>query len=201
MMRQSAVTRILLALVGIVLPGGGLLVLVGGLDLYRRRHLTPPDGWPLTTPHTVLLSTADRTRWTDEGWWWPVITAALAVIVLLTLWWLLSQLRRTRPGRMPVGGTPPTDGVELYDHALSDVIAADARQLPGVQQVKVQMTGRANHPKVRITLTLTPDSEPGPVLQALCHGPLGRARQSTGWTQLPTQARLQVTPHKPHRAE
>ncbi|MEV8533194.1 alkaline shock response membrane anchor protein AmaP [Streptomyces sp. NPDC051211] len=200
MLRQSAANRILLALAGLVLLGGGLLILAGGLDLYRRRHLTPPDGWPLTTPHTVLLSAADRTRWTDEGWWWPVVIAALAVIVLLALWWLLAQLRRTRPGHMPIG-TPPTDGVELRDHALSDAIAADARQLPGVQHARVQLAGRSNHPEARITLTLAPDSEPGPVLQALCDGPLERARQATGWTQLPTQARLQITRHKPHRAE
>ncbi|MFD3875653.1 alkaline shock response membrane anchor protein AmaP [Streptomyces sp. NPDC058623] len=200
MKRQSVINRILLASAGIVLVGGGLLVLASGLDLYRRWHLTPPDGWPLDTPHTVLLSTADRTHWTDQGWWWPVMIAALVVIVLLALWWLLEQLRRTRPGRMPIG-TPPTDRVELHDHALSDAIAADARQLPGVQQARVQMAGRANHPEVRITLTLTPDTEPGSVLQALCHGPMERAHQSTGWAQLPTQTRLQVTTHKPHRAE
>ncbi|MBT2511788.1 alkaline shock response membrane anchor protein AmaP [Streptomyces sp. ISL-98] len=201
MKRQSAANRILLALAGLVLLAGGILILAGGLDLYRRWHLTPPAGWPLTNPRSVLLSAGDRTRWTDEGWWWPVVIAVLAVIVLLALWGLLAQLRRTHPGRMPIGGTPPTEGVELRDHALSDVIAADARQLPGVHQVRVQMTGRAHHPQCRITLTLTPDSEPGPILQALCHGPLERARQSTGWAQLPTQARLQVTPHKPHRAE
>ncbi|MFD3580418.1 alkaline shock response membrane anchor protein AmaP [Streptomyces sp. NPDC058644] len=200
MKRQSVINRALLVLAGIVLLTGGLLALAGGLDLYRRRHLTPPDGWPLSTPHTVLLSTADRTRWTDQGWWWPVVIAALTVVVLLALWWLLKQLHRARPGRMPIG-TPPTDGVELHDHALSDAIAADARHLPGVQQAQVQMTGRANHPEVRITLTLTPDSEPAPVLQALCHGPLERAHQSTGRAQLPTQARLQATAHKPHRAE
>ncbi|MBT2452520.1 alkaline shock response membrane anchor protein AmaP [Streptomyces sp. ISL-43] len=201
MMRQSAANRILLALTGLVLLAGGILILAGALDLYRRWHLTPPDGWPLTTPHTVLLSAEDRTRWTDQGWWWPAAIAALAAIVLLALWWLLAQLRRTRPGRMPMGGTPPAEGVELRDHALSDVIAADARQLPGVRHARVHMTGQPNHPEVRITLTLIPDSEPATILQALRHGALERARQSTGWTQLPTQVRLQVAPHKPHRAE
>ncbi len=200
MKRQSVINRILLALAGIVLLTGGLLVLTGGLDLYRRWHLTPPNGWPLVTPHAVLLSAADRTRWTDQGWWWPVVIVALAVIVLLGLWWLLSQLRRTRPGRMSVG-TPPTDGVDLHDHALSDAIAADVRQLAGVRQARVQMAGRADHREVRITLTLSPGSDPGSVLQALCHGPLDRAHRSTGWAHLPTQVRLQVTAHKPHRAE
>ncbi|MFD7280460.1 alkaline shock response membrane anchor protein AmaP [Streptomyces sp. NPDC059862] len=201
MMRQSTVNRVLLALAGLVLLGGGLLVLVGGFDLYRRWHLSPPDGWPLATPHAVLLSAEDRTRWTDEAWWWPVVIATLVVIVLLALWWLSAQLRRTRPGRMPIGGTAPADGVELHDHALSDAIATEARRLPGVQRAKVRMVGRVRRPQARITLTLTPDSEPGPVLWALCHGPLERARQSTGWTQLPAQARLRIATHKPQRVE
>lgn len=200
MFRQSAANRILLALAGLVLLGGSLLILAGGLDLYRRRHLKPPEGWPLTTPHTVLLRTTDRTRWTDEGWWWPAVITALAVIVLLALWWLLAQLRRVRPGTIPIG-TPPTDGVELRPQALGDAITAETRQLPGVEHVRLQMVGRANHPDVHITLTLAPDSEPGPVLQALCHGPLERARQSIGWAQLPTHIGFRNTRHKPHRAE
>lgn len=200
MKTQSAVNRSLLALTGLILLGGGLLILAGGLDVYRRWDLTPPPGWPLATPHTVLLSTADRTRWTDHGWWWPAVIAALTLIVLLALWWLLSQLRAPHPGRMRVG-SPPADGVELRHDALSDALAADSRQLPGVQQARAQMTGPSTHPQARITLTLSPDSAPGPVLEALSQGPLERVRQSTGWNQLPTQVRLKTTPHKPHRAE
>ncbi|MER7982770.1 alkaline shock response membrane anchor protein AmaP [Streptomyces sp. NPDC095817] len=201
MNRQSVINRVLLGLAGLVLLGGGLLVLAGGFDIYNRWHLTPPAGWPLTSSHTVLLTTADRTRWSDEGWWWPVVIAALSVLVLLALWWLLSQLRAPRPGQTAIGGTHPADGVELNDRALSDALAADARQLPGVQEAHVRMTGRPSHPRSRINLTIAPDSQPGPILQALSEGPLTRARQATGWTQLPTQTRLQTRHRKPHRAE
>ncbi|MEU5021009.1 hypothetical protein AB0G60_26910 [Streptomyces angustmyceticus] len=41
-MREHAKTnRTLLALLGLVLLGGGLLVLADGADIYRRRHLEP----------------------------------------------------------------------------------------------------------------------------------------------------------------
>ncbi|MCZ4102223.1 MULTISPECIES: alkaline shock response membrane anchor protein AmaP [Streptomyces] len=193
--------RILVALSGLALLAGGGLIFVGGLDLYRRWHLTPPDGWPLITPQAVVFSASDRSRWTNEGWWWPAVIASLTVIVLLALWWLWAQLRGVHPGGMRVGGASPTEGVELRDHALADAIAADAHHLPGVHHAKVEMTGRAHHPKARIALTLSPDCEPGAVLQALSHGPLERARQSTGWGQLPTQVRLQITSHKPRRAD
>ncbi|MFD7260102.1 alkaline shock response membrane anchor protein AmaP [Streptomyces sp. NPDC059874] len=201
MKRKSATNRVLLALTGIVLLGTGLLILTGGFDLYRRWRMTPPDGWPLTSPRDVLLSAADRTRWTDEGWWWPVVIAGLAIVVLLALWWLLAQLRRTHPGHIPVGGPPAVDGVELRERALSDALAADARQQPGVHKARARMDGRPSRPEAHLDLTLTPGSGPGPVLQSLCDGPLERARQSTGRTRLPATAQLRIDPHKAHRAE
>ncbi|MEU9418113.1 alkaline shock response membrane anchor protein AmaP [Streptomyces sp. NPDC048272] len=199
MRRKSAVNRVLLALTGIVLLGTGILVLTGSFDLYRIWRMRPPEGWPLTDPRTALLTDSDRTRWTDQGWWWPTVIAVLAIVVLLALWWLLAQLRRTHPGRIPVG-EPPADGVELRERALSDALAADIQHLPGVHRARARMDGTSRHPEAHVDLTLTPDSEPGTVLQALCDGPLRRARQSAGRT-LPATGRLQVTPHKAHRAE
>ncbi|MET7745990.1 alkaline shock response membrane anchor protein AmaP [Streptomyces sp. NPDC005385] len=200
MNKQSLTNRILLALTGLVLSAGGLLVLFGSLDLYRHWHITPPDSWPVTTPHAVLLATADRTRWSGEGWWWPVLIAGLTVVVLLGLWWLISQLHRPRLRRTAIGGTPPAEGVELHGRALGDALAADAGQLPGVEQAKVHITGPPGHPQSRITLTLTPGSEPGTILQALSDGPLERTRLVTGWPLLPTRTTLQSHHRKPRRA-
>jgi hypothetical protein len=198
---RSALNRSLLGLAGLVLLGGGLLVLFAGLDLYRRRDLVPPDGWPLTTPADVLLGSADRARWSSQGWWWwPAVIAALAVVVLLALWWLLTQLNRRRPGALPVGGTPPREGVELRDRALSDAIAAEAGALPEVRHAAVRITGRPAHPRTRVGLTLTPHGAPGATLGALCEGPLRTAHRSTG-LDMPTEVRLKVARHPPHRTE
>jgi hypothetical protein len=199
---RSALNRVLLALTGLVLLGGGLLIVAAGLDLYRRQHLAPPVGWPLTTPHDVLLSSGDRARWSSQGWWWwPAVIAALTLITVLALWWLLAQLRRRHPGGMPVGGTPPQESVELRDRALSDAIATEAGALPGVQQANVRITGRPAHPRTHIALTLTPQGTPSAALHALCQGPLRTARQSTGSPDMPAEARLHVARHKPHRAQ
>ncbi|MFJ3205640.1 alkaline shock response membrane anchor protein AmaP [Streptomyces sp. NPDC086989] len=200
MKRQSTVNRILLAAVGIILLGTGLLILAGGFDLYRRWGMTPPGGWPLTTPADVLLSDADRTHWSGEGWWWPAIIAALVIVVLLALWWLLAQRRRPHPGPMPVGETTAVDGVALSEGALSDAVAADARRVPGVGQARVRMTGQSGHPEADLNITLTPDTEPGTVLQELHDGPLERARQSTG-RDLTARAHLRASPHKARRAD
>ncbi|MFF5138449.1 alkaline shock response membrane anchor protein AmaP [Streptomyces sp. NPDC013157] len=199
---RSALNRTLLALVGLVLLGGGLLILFAGLDLYRRHDLAPPAGWPLTHPADVLLGSADRVRWSSQGWWWwPAVIAALVVAALLALWWLLAQLSRRRPGSLPVGGTPPQEGVELRDRALSDAIATEAGALPGVGHAAVHITGRPARHRTRVKLTLTPEGTPGATLGALCEGPLHTARRSTGLADMPTEVHLQVARHKPHRVE
>ncbi|ALO91281.1 hypothetical protein SHL15_0066 [Streptomyces hygroscopicus subsp. limoneus] len=201
MTSRSALNRTLLALAGLVLLGGGLLVLFAGLDLYRRHDLIPPAGWPLITPDDVVLASADRARWSGQGWWWwPAVIAALALAALLALWWLLAQLSRRRPGGLPVGGTPQ-EGVELRDRALSDAIATEAGALPGVKRAAVRITGRPARPRTHVTLTLTPEGAPGATLGALCEGPISTARRSTGLPDMPTDVRLQVAHHKPHRAE
>ncbi|MFF5534603.1 alkaline shock response membrane anchor protein AmaP [Streptomyces cinerochromogenes] len=199
---RSALNRSLLALAGLVLLGGGLLILFAGLDLYRRHDLVPPAGWPLTTPVDVLLGSADRARWSSQGWWWwPAVIAALALTALLALGWLLAQLSRRRPGFLPVGGTPPQEGVELRDRALGDAIAAEAGALPDVDDAAVRITGRPARHRTRIRLTLTPAGTPGATLAALCDGPLSTARRSTGLPDPPTEVRLEVSRHRPHRVE
>ncbi|MBC2866268.1 alkaline shock response membrane anchor protein AmaP [Streptomyces mexicanus] len=199
---RSALNRSLLALAGLVLLGGGLLILFAGFDLYRRHALLPPAGWPLTTPGDVLLGSADRARWSSQGWWWwPAVIAALVLTAALALWWLLTQLSRRRPGSLSVGGTPPQEGVELRDSALSDAIAAEAGALPGVDDAAVRITGRPGHHRTRIRLTLTPEGSPGATLATLCDGPLRTARRSTGLPDPPTEVHLRVTRHGSHRVE
>ncbi|BBC93103.1 alkaline shock response membrane anchor protein AmaP [Streptomyces griseofuscus] len=198
---RSALNRTLLALAGLVLLGDGLLILFAGLDLYRRHDLAPPAGWPLTHPADVLLGSADRARWSGQGWWWwPAVIAALALTALLALWWLLAPLHRRRPGSLPVGDTPSQEGVDLRDRALSEAIANEAGALPGVGDASVLITGRPGRHRTLIKLTLTPEGTPGATLGALCEGPLSTARRSTG-IDMPAEVRLQVSRHGPHRVE
>ncbi|MFF5447976.1 alkaline shock response membrane anchor protein AmaP [Streptomyces sp. NPDC012888] len=201
MSRKSAVNRSLLALTGLVALGTGLLVLAGGFDVYRRWRLAPGAGMPWDAPRDVLLGTADRTRWSGEWWWWPAVIAVLALIVLLALWWLLAQLRRTHPGRVPVGSPPDVDGAVLREGALGEALESDAGRQRGVQGAKARMDGSSRHPEAHLDLTLAPGGAPGPVLQDLSEGPLQRLRDSTGHPDLPATARLRVASHKPQRAE
>ncbi|MEU4095479.1 alkaline shock response membrane anchor protein AmaP [Streptomyces sp. NPDC026673] len=181
---RSMLNRLLLAISGLVLLGGGLLIFTAGIDFYRRLHVSPPVGWPLTTRNGVLLSNADRIRWSDQGWRWPTVIAGLTLATVLALLWLLAQLSRRRPASVHLNGTPPPDGVELRDPALSDAVADEARALPGIDRASAHMTGRPAHPRLDVALTLTDHGAPAPVLQALCRGPVAHARESTGLTDL-----------------
>ncbi|MFI2303626.1 alkaline shock response membrane anchor protein AmaP [Actinacidiphila glaucinigra] len=199
---RSTLNRLLLAISGLVLLGGGLLVLAAALDLYRRLHVVPPAGWPLTSHHEVLLSNADRIRWSDQGWWWwPAVIAGLTVLTALALLWLLAQFTRQRPTAVHLGGTPPPDGVELRGRALSDAVAAEASAVPGVGRAGAHLTGRPVHPRLDLAVTLTDHATPAPVLRALCHGPVAHARESTGLSELPVRARFDVGRHKARRVE
>ncbi len=200
MKTRSVLNRILLALAGLVLLGTGLLALAGGFDLYRHLDVTPPDGWPYTSPNSVLLTDAQRTRWTHEGWWWPVAIAALAVALALALCWLLAQSRRRGPGHLPVGA-PPVAGVRLDGQALARALTEDCARLPGVTGAGAHLTGPAGSPRADVALTLDPHSSPRAVSDALADGPLRRARRSTGRQDLSARVVLRVASHRPRRAD
>ncbi|MFG2424910.1 alkaline shock response membrane anchor protein AmaP [Streptomyces sp. NPDC048448] len=198
---RSTLNRLLLALCGLVLLGGGLLILTAGFDVYHRLRVVPPAGWPVAMPRDVLLSNADRIRWSDQGWWWwAAVIAILVLAAALALTWLLTQLRR-RPGAVQLGGTPPAESVELRGLALGDVVASEARTLPDVERASAHLTGRAAGPQLHVALTLSDHGLPASVLQSLCRGPVAHARESTGLPHLPARAHLHVTRHKARRAE
>ncbi|MFC9234900.1 alkaline shock response membrane anchor protein AmaP [Streptomyces decoyicus] len=198
MMREHAKTnRTLLALLGLVLLGGGLLVLAGGADIYRRLNLMPPAGWPLTASHNVLVPSADQTRWTDMSWWWPATIAALALLMLLAVAWLLSQHRR--PSQLTVADSSE-ETVTVSNHALSDALTTDLTMLPGVRGCHALFYGKHTHPQARIGLTLSTGTSPQQISKGL-HDAVERARRSAGWDDLPTHVDLTVARHKPHRVE
>jgi len=199
MREHTKTNRVLLALVGLVLLGGGLLVLAGGADIYRRWNLTPPTDWPLTTPKDVLIPSADQARWADQGWWWPAAIAALALLMLLALLWLLSQTSWRRPRTLPVAGTPE-QAVAVSDRVLADALAADLDLLPGTRRTQARIHGPTTRPQARIDLTLNPGSTPEQLLKDV-RGAVERARRSAGWDELPTHVHLNVARHGPHRAE
>ncbi|MBT2476958.1 alkaline shock response membrane anchor protein AmaP [Streptomyces sp. ISL-94] len=181
----GVVNRILLALAGLVLLAAGVSVLTAS--------------WPLGGRHEPLLSEAARRRyWHAEGWWWWALLAGLGLCVLLGVWWLLSQLRRSR---LPSVVVDTGDGAfaVLRGRALEEAVAAEAGALDGVARCRVALRGRRGSPALRVALELEPQAVPADTLAALAGPVLTHARASAGLVDLPTEARLRVTPHRAQR--
>ncbi|WP_406057255.1 alkaline shock response membrane anchor protein AmaP [Streptomyces sp. NBC_01077] len=186
------VNRVLLGLAGLLLVLGGGGVLAAALDL------SVPSWWPWSGPSDVLLSTADRQRWREEGWWWPVVIAALGLVVLLALWWLLVQFRRARLAEVVVDSGDGEVAV-LRGRALESALEADATAQEGVSRARVSLTGRRGAPRARVRLQLEPYASPGAALTTLSTQALAHARTSTGLPALPTEARLRAVKHRARR--
>ncbi|WP_406377714.1 alkaline shock response membrane anchor protein AmaP [Streptomyces sp. NBC_00197] len=189
---RRTVNRVLIGLAGLVLLALGGSVLAIGLGV------KPPSWWIHNGRHDVLLSTAERTKWRDQGWWWPVVIAALAVLVLLALWWLFADLRRRRLAEVLVD-TGDGEGALLRGRALESVLAAEADGLGGVDTARVRLTGRRTLPEAHVRLLLEPHVDPGQALHQLTVEALAHARNSAGLAALPAEVRLRGVKHRAER--
>jgi hypothetical protein len=193
--------RVLLALIGIVLLGTGVLVLIGGLDLQRHWDFALPDGWPYATPHDVLLGDQARARYRHHGWWWPTVIGVLAALVTAALWWLPAQLRSRRLRQVRVGGGSgdPGEPTLLRGRALEEIIAGEAESFDGVTRAHVLLTGRPDAPRARIVLALAPRAQPAAALADLDRAVVARARISAALPALSAEARLRAVSHRAAR--
>ncbi|MFI1527398.1 alkaline shock response membrane anchor protein AmaP [Streptomyces griseus] len=189
---RSTVNRVLLALAGLV------LVVVGGAVLAAGLGASVPSWWPWDGKTDVLLSTADRQRWREDGWWWPTVIAALAVLVVLALWWFLAQLRRGRLADVLVD-SGDGEGAQLRGRALEGVVAGEAEALDGVARAQAMLTGRRIAPRARVRLLLEPHAAPLGTLNAVADGALRHARTSAGLDALPAEVRLRAVKHRAER--
>ncbi|WP_329568740.1 alkaline shock response membrane anchor protein AmaP [Kitasatospora sp. NBC_01266] len=201
-MSRATVNRLLLGVIGVLLVLGALLVLAGGLSLYRHLGVTPPSWWPLTRPGRPVLSTAERTRWRDRGWWWPAVVAGLVALALLALWWLLAQLRRPTPAELelPTAGVPGLR-LRLRAEALAEAVQGASLELAQVTAARVAPVGRGRRLRLRVILLLEPGAGVPAVVDAFRAGPAAHAAAALGRTgELPLDLRIQVapTPAPPH---
>ncbi|MFH8886509.1 alkaline shock response membrane anchor protein AmaP [Streptomyces californicus] len=189
---RSTVNRVLLALAGLV------LAVVGGAVLAVGLGASVPGWWPWDGKGDVLLSTAARQRWRDEGWWWPTVIAILAVLVVLALWWFLAQFRRGRLAEVLVD-SGDGEGARLRGRALEDAVSDESGELDGVARARTMLTGRRTAPRARVRLLTEPHAAPRETLNAVADGALRHARESAGLSELPAEVRLKAVKHRAAR--
>ncbi|MFJ6622418.1 alkaline shock response membrane anchor protein AmaP [Kitasatospora sp. NPDC091335] len=202
-MRRTVVNRVLLGAVGVVLFGVGVLVLAGGLDLYRRLGVQPPGWWPLTSPDQPVVSARSRGRWVASAWWWPTVIGGLAVLVAGTAWWLVAQLRRSGLSSIAVP-TPGVSGLRLRvgARALEEALESGTAVLPEVERAGVRLVRAPGHPRLRGAVRLKPGGDPAALVEHFEDGPRADALGSLWLAELPAELRirvLQAAPAAPRR--
>ncbi|WP_316526973.1 alkaline shock response membrane anchor protein AmaP [Kitasatospora brasiliensis] len=192
-MRRSVVNRVLLGVVGAVLLAVGVLVLAGGLDLYRRLGVRPPEWWPLTSPDQPVVSARSRGRWVASTWWWPTVIGGLSVLVAGTAWWLVAQLRRTGLSSIAVP-TPGVSGLRLRvgARALEEALENGTAVLPEVERAGVRLVRAPGHPRLRGAVRLRPGGDPAALVEHFEDGPRRDARGSLRLAELPADLRIRV---------
>jgi hypothetical protein len=170
----TALNRVLLALIGLVLLAAGAGAVAAGLGLLPS---TVGVG-----PTTVLL--AGDAVWAD---WAPAAAIAAAVVVgLLALAWLLTQLRRRRSG-----GSWRTDGalgattVRLTDAA--EAVADDVSAYPGVTAASAVLVGPRARPELRLLVDLRPGTATAALRERVDAHALPRLRAALELESLSTE--------------
>ncbi|MFF4383377.1 alkaline shock response membrane anchor protein AmaP [Kitasatospora sp. NPDC001547] len=192
-MTRTVVNRVLLGVVGAVLLAAGVLVLAGGLDLYRRLGVHPPHWWPLTSPDQPVVSGRSRGRWVASAWWWPTVIGGLAVLVAGTAWWLVAQLRRTGLSSIAVP-TPGVGGLRLRvgARALEEAMEDRTVELPEVERAGVRLVRASGHPRLRGAVRLWPGGDPAALVEHFEDGPRADACESLRLAELPAELRIRV---------
>ncbi|MFD5434215.1 alkaline shock response membrane anchor protein AmaP [Kitasatospora sp. NPDC127067] len=192
-MRRTVVNRVLLGVVGAVLLGVGVLVLAGGLDLYRRLGVHPPDWWPLTSPDQPVVSARSRGQWVASAWWWPTVIGGLTVLVAGMVWWLVAQLRRTGLSSIEVP-TPGAGGLRLRvgARALEEALENRTVVLPQVERAGVRLVRAPRHPQLRGAVRLRPGGDPAALVEHFEDGPRADACGSLRLAALPADLRIRV---------
>ncbi|MFD4660947.1 alkaline shock response membrane anchor protein AmaP [Kitasatospora sp. NPDC058444] len=192
-MRRTVVNRVLLGAVGAVLLGVGVLVLAGGLDLYRRLGVHPPDRWPFTSPDQPVVSAGSRQRWVASAWWWPTVIGGLTLLVAGMVWLLVAQLRRTGLSSIAVP-TPGASGLRLRvgARALEEALENRTVVLPEVERAGVRLVRAPRHPRLRGAVRLRPGGDPAALVEHFEDGPRAEACGSLRLAELPADLRIRV---------
>jgi hypothetical protein len=156
--------RIGLALTGGVLLCAGVAALVGGLGVFGTGRI---DG------SAYRLATGGE-------WFWPSMAGIGAALVIAGLIGMIVQLRTTLARLVALGRIAPRIAVRVSTTNLIDEISG----LPGVQEVRVRLTGTRLRPRLVVTVTCDPHTELSLLHEEIADGAIPRSRVALGRSEL-----------------
>ncbi|WUI01055.1 hypothetical protein OHR68_04340 [Spirillospora sp. NBC_00431] len=171
--------RIAIAATGAVLLLCGGAALAAGLGAFDA--LGALSGRPLLDPALIRFTE-------DEGWFLPATAGVAEVVALAGQLWLVLQCR-TLVHRWRPDVDPKTRA--LARDAAGD-LNRDARELPGVQDTRVRLTGTITRPRLRVRVACADDALVSEVYGELGAGPVERYRHAIGMPDLPVVVRFRA---------
>ncbi|WP_434597562.1 hypothetical protein [Streptomyces sp. A5-4] len=189
-LRDSA-NRVLAALLGIAVLGGGLWLSVTGLT----GGPGSPDPW--ATDASWWPRPGEGLRPGAPDWDAPVTLAVLSGVMVGLLCWLVAQAPAPSPRRLAL----PRPALHLSTRALTRAVRADAEAVAGVARAHVRLSGNTRRGRSRLALAvlLEPGADPATVLAGLTGEPLRAARTAAGTEQLAFSVRFRVRGHRTRR--
>ncbi|MEO3829269.1 hypothetical protein [Actinomadura sp. B10D3] len=181
--------RIPIAATGAVLLLAGASALAAGLGAFDA------SGAVSSRP---LLDPALRAFAGDAGWFLPAAAGASELLALAGQLWLVMQCRAAVHHWWP--DLDPETRARARTAAAD--LTLDARGLPGVHDTRVRLTGTADRPRLRLTVSCASDTLVSEVYGELGAGPVERYRAAVGMPDLPVVIRFRPATdrrrHHPH---
>lgn len=175
--------RIAIAATGAVLFACGATALAVGLGAFGA-----PADRPLLDPSLARFAG-------DHGWFLPVAAGAAEILALAGQLWLVVQARHVVHLRWP-DVDPET---RERARAAADDLNRDARAMPGVDDVRVRLTGTADRPRLLVRIACAGDTLISEVYGELGAGPVERYRRAVGMPDLPVVIRFRPDVPRPAR--
>lgn len=169
--------KIAIAVTGTVLLLAGTSALAAGLGAF--------DAFGAVSARP-LLDPALRRFAGDAGWFLPVAAGAAELLALAGQLWLVMQSRTVVHHWWP-DVDPET---RARARTAADDLNRDARGLPGVQDTRVRLTGTADRPRLRLSVSCAGDALVSEVYGELGAGPVERYRDAVGMPDLPVVIRF-----------
>jgi hypothetical protein len=163
--------RLGLALTGVVLLCAGALALAGGLGAFGPAFRSAP----------VIEGSMPRLEAARSGFWTAVAavggTLALAGLIGLTV-----QLKTVAARRIALGKIAPRVAAQVAAANLVEEVG----RMPGVQNVRVRLTGTLLRPRLVVTVTCDARVDVALLQREIGVGPVRHARVALGRSELQT---------------
>jgi hypothetical protein len=146
------------------------------------------SGRPLLDPAAVRFAAG-------SGWFLPAAAGAAELLALAGQLWLVLQ-SRTLVHRW----WPDLDAeTRVRARTAAGALDRDVRALPGVEDVRIRLTGTADRPRLQLDVSCAGDTLVGEVYGELGAGPVERYRDAIGMPDLPMIVRFRPLFDRPRR--